>query len=363
VTTAAEAKMPDELSPRHLGARLLQLGGLVVLIVAMVLFLPGLGEVRSRLHHATAAWLAAAVVLELGSTLSYVVVFRAVFCPRMGWKMSYQIGMAEQAANSLLPAGGAGGLALGAWALSRGGTSADHIARRSVAFFLLTSFANVALLIVFAVALTVGILGHDRDQAITLGFAAAGALAIAFTLAVPSLTAKYAAKRGPLPADAGRVKTLVRHGLEALGNGVRDAVSLLRRRQLGVLAGSFGYLAFDIAVLGACFRAYGEFPPLGILVVAYIIGQLGGLLPIPGGIGGTEGGLIGVFVLYHVPLAIATVAVLTYRAVQLWLPAVLGTMAFVQLRNTLRREDGPAMCQPLAERLEVVRLPAPAASR
>ena len=53
----------------------------------------------------------------------------------MSWRLNYQIGMSEQGANSILPAGGAGGLALGAWALNRGGMSAAHIGRRSVAFF------------------------------------------------------------------------------------------------------------------------------------------------------------------------------------------------------------------------------------
>jgi len=62
--------------------------------------------VRSRLHRASPGWLLAGVGLEILSCLSYVVVFRAVFCRRMGWRLSYQIGMAEQAANSLLPVSG-----------------------------------------------------------------------------------------------------------------------------------------------------------------------------------------------------------------------------------------------------------------
>jgi hypothetical protein len=51
--------------------------------------------------------------------------------------------------------------------------------------------------------------------------------------------------------------------------------------------------------------------------------------------------------------------VLAYRAIQLWLPALLGSVAFVQLRNTLRRENAPAaLCAPLADQIETVRLPA-----
>jgi uncharacterized protein (TIRG00374 family) len=275
--------------------------------------------------------------------------------------MSYKIGMAEQAANSLLPAGGAGGLALGAWALSRSGTPAEHIARRTVAFFLLTSLANLATLILFALGFATGVIGHDSAAALTYAIAGLSLAAIVVTLALPQLTDRSRARRNPGSEPQGKLGKVIRGLVDALGDGVRDALTLLRQRQLGVLIGSFGYMAFDIAVLGSCFRAFAHVPPLGVLVVAYIIGQLGGLIPIPGGIGGTEGGLIGVFVIYHTPLAITTAAVLAYRAIQLWLPAVLGSIAFVQLRNTLRQEAAPAiLCQPLADQIEPVQLPAPA---
>ena len=361
---ATHDAMPEKLSPRHLRTRLIQLALLVVLVVVIIWATPGLGHVRSRLGHASVGWLAVAAGIELLSTLSYVVVFRAVFCPRMSWRTSYQIGMAEQAANSLLPAGGAGGLALGAWALRRGGTPADHIARRTVAFFILTSLANFVTLIVFALGFAVGILKGDRTPGVTYGFAGAAVLGIALTLALPALTSRYLTRHPTRSPNARRLRRFVRGALIAIGDGVRDAASLLRRRQLGVLVGSFGYMAFDIAAFGACFEAFGHSPKLGVLVVAYLIGQLGGALPIPGGIGGVEGGLIGAFAIYDVSLTSVAVAVLAYRALQLWLPAMLGSVAFVQLRNKLRHEAEPAVfCEPLAEQIERVRLPATAAGR
>jgi len=343
-----QAAMPDQLSPRHLRARLLQLAALVAVVVAVILAAPGLGELRTRLRHASTPWLIAGVALELFSALSYVLIFRAVFCSRMSWRISYEIGMAEQAANSLLPAGGAGGLALGAWALRQGGATVGHIARRTVAFFLLTSLANLGTLIVFAVLFAIGVLGHDEAPGVTYGFAGAAAAAIVLTLALPRLTRPYRLR--PPSDTAGRLSTLVRRLVDAVADGVGDSTSLLVRRPGAVLTGSLGYMAFDIAVLGVCYRAIGNSPGIGVLVVAYIVGQLGGLLPVPGGIGGTEGGLIGVFLLFGAPLASTTVAVLAYRAIQLWVPAVLGSIAFVQLRHVLRQEPAPAViCEPLAE--------------
>jgi uncharacterized membrane protein YbhN (UPF0104 family) len=348
---APDERMPEELDPRHFRQGLVQLaaiGGIVVLVVVVG---PGLDGLRDRLGDAAPGWLIAGGVLELLSALSYVVVFRSVFCPRMTWRLSYQIGMSEQGANALLPAGGAGGLALGAWALKRGGMSGAHIGRRTVAFFLVTSLANVGAVVLLALLFATGVIGGDSNQALTYGFGIAGLLAIGLTGAIPVLGSRLAPP-APLPQDAGRTRVAARHVRNAIGDGVRDSVLLLRQRSLGVVGGSFGYMAFDIAVLVVCFHAFGASPALAVIVEAYLIGQLGGLLPLPGGIGGTEGGLIGTLALYHAPLAAATVAVLAYRALELWIPALLGSIAFLRLRTTLQHQpQATAGCQPLSDPL------------
>ena len=90
--------------------------------------------------------------------------------------------------------------------------------------------------------------------------------------------------------------------------------------------------------------------------IAYLIGELGGLIPVPGGIGGVDAGLVGTLALYHVSLASAAGAVLAYRAIALWVPGVLGAGAFVALRRTLRDEaDKIAVCAPETE-MEVIGL-------
>jgi uncharacterized membrane protein YbhN (UPF0104 family) len=337
---------------------MLQFALVGVVVVVFVLVGPGLGELRSRISHATPGWLVAAVGLEVLSALCYVVIFRAVFCPRMTWRLSYLIGMSEQGANTVLSLSGTGGLALGAWALSRGGMSAEQIGRKTVAFFFLTSLANVAAVIVFAALYAVGVLHHDRDAGLTYAF---GAGALAATLLVPLLAARIRPERDELRDGAGRVATALRFARRSLGYGVRDGLTLLRRGSPGVVLGAVGTTAFDLAVLGACFRAFGYSPPIGVLALGYLIGQLGGNIPVPGGIGGLDAGLIGVFALYHQPLAATTAAVLVYHAIALWVPGLLGSVAFVRLRNILQREEQPAaICMPLAAPIETVRLPAAA---
>jgi len=347
--------MPEELSSSHLRARLLQLATLIVVVGLAIWLTPGLGSLRHRLGDADPVWLVVAAAAELLSALSYVVAFRYVFCVRMSWRLSYRIGMAEQAANSLLPAGGAGGLALGAWALSRGGMRAEHIARRTVAFFILTSLPNFLTLILFSIGFATGVLSGNRAPAFTYGFALAAVVCIALVLAVPLLRARLAAHRDPKQTRAGRVRTWSRRAVDVLADGVLDVVWLIRDRPLGVLSGVIGYMAFDIVAIGACFEAFGYFPAVGVLVTAYLIGQLGGLLPLPGGIGGIELGLVGAFAVYQVPVSASAAAVLAYRVLQLWIPAILGTLAFVQLRDLLRgrQHEAAALCEPLAEPIEV----------
>ena len=135
---------------------------------------------------------------------------------------------------------------------------------------------------------------------------------------------------------------------------MRDIGLLLRSRDPLIPAGAIGYMAFDVAALAVSFHAFGDVPSIGPFLFAYVVGQLGGLIPIPGGIGGTDGGLIGALVLCGTPLAQAAAAVLAYRAFQLGIPALLGTIGFVQLRRTLAREPAPAaLCHPMAEPVEV----------
>jgi lysylphosphatidylglycerol synthase-like protein len=117
--------------------------------------------------------------------------------------------------------------------------------------------------------------------------------------------------------------TITSCSVTAIEEGVAGAVEELRSPLS--LIGSAGYMLFDIAVLALCFPAFGlPLPPLVALMLAYIIGQLGGLVPLPGGAGGLDLGLIGALVLYGSSAADATVAVLAYRALYLVVPAALG---------------------------------------
>ncbi len=337
--------LPSDVAPHRLRRGLLRLGGLVAVAVVVVTLVPGLGELRSRFAHAQPVWIVIACALEVLSVLAYVPAFRAVFCRRMSWATSYKIAVAEEGAGSLFPLGGAGSLALGVWALRRGGMPAEEIARKTVAFFLLTSAAPVAMLLLLGAGLATGILPGRSGLLLTVLPAVIAAGAIAATLAMRRL-ARGAEKRIRRHGEGSRWARIA-PALSATADGIDEALHQLRRANPLLLVGLVGFLVFDMLVFWASFRAVGASPEVAVIGMAYLIGQLGNWLPVPGGIGGTELGLVGALVLYGLPALTATAAVLLYRVIELWIPAVLGIAAFVQLRLLLRREtDAIKLCQP-----------------
>jgi uncharacterized protein (TIRG00374 family) len=115
---------------------------------------------------------------------------------------------------------------------------------------------------------------------------------------------------------------------------------------VAVLLGRLGYWAFDNAVLWATYRAVGASPPISVILMGYLIGQLGGALPIPGGVGGIDLGLVGTLIVFGAPAQATVAAVLAYRLILFWLPLILGAPAFVSLRRGLNNPERADLCDP-----------------
>jgi len=333
-----EFTLPEELSTRRLVRRAIYVIALLAVVGLIAAFAPGLGEVRELLTRAAPGWIVVGVVLEFLSGVSYVAMFRPVFCGRTSWRTSWEIGWSELAVGSLVPASGAGGLALGAWILNQHGMPAEKIARRSVAFFLIKSSVNFVAVAVIGTGMALG-LGPHHTWLLTALPAALSVAVIAAVLLIPRLG------RGEEAREAdGRVRrawAAVRH---AVVDGSGEAVAIVKTGNVLLLAGAFGYWAFDNAVLWATYHAFGAAPALTVILMGYLIGQLGGLLPLPGGIGGIDGGLIGTLIVYGAPAAATAAAVLVYRVILFWLPLIVGGIAFASLRRGLNHPDRPDLC-------------------
>ncbi len=218
-------EQPD-LDRAKIRRRIVLLAAVILAAVAVISLVPGLASLRSRFAHADIAWLAVGAGLKVLSGVCYVVVFRAVFCQRMRWRLSGEIGFAELGANAVIPTGGAGGLALGAWALKRSGMDAARIARRSVAFFLLTSVPNVLGVIVLGFGLALGVFAGRASLTLTLvpALIATAAIVLAIASGRWAQRAQRSARRRRGPDS--RVAAV----LGALSAGVQESLELLRDR-------------------------------------------------------------------------------------------------------------------------------------
>jgi uncharacterized membrane protein YbhN (UPF0104 family) len=339
VEATTEVELPDEYQPRRLLKRALPAFALLAVLVLVVLLAPGLGDVRDALAGASPGWVLLAVALEAASGMSYVLMFRPIFCNNMPWRTSFEISWSELAMGSIVPASGAGGLALGAWVLHQGGMPGERIATRSVAFFLIKSSVNFVAVVLIGTLLATGLVGPDLSLWLTALPAALAALLIAVVAALPKL-----GPGKPPPKDAGKLRRGTSAARKAMIDGIREAGYLLRSRDWKILLGSFGYWAFDNAVLLMAFKAFGYSPDVWIVLMGYLIGQLGGLLPLPGGLGGIDGGLLGTLIVYGTPVATTAAAVLTYRVILFWLPLIVGGLAFASLRRGLNQPERPELC-------------------
>jgi uncharacterized membrane protein YbhN (UPF0104 family) len=119
--------------------------------------------------------------------------------------------------------------------------------------------------------------------------------------------------------------------------GIRELPWFARRPVR--LAGAFGFWTFDCAVLWAAIHACGGSPAVGVIVLAYMLGQLGNVLPLPGGIGGVEPLMLGIFVASGVHSGLAAASIVCYRAIALGLQSLAGAVSVASLVPAVRREQ------------------------
>jgi uncharacterized protein (TIRG00374 family) len=328
--------------------RTLVLGGLfvvlcIVFLTAILPQLAGLGGTWKQVREGDPIWLLVAGVFTALSFAGYVLLFQGVYV-RDGFRLtaveSYQITMAGLAATRVFAAGGAGGIALTAWALRRAGMPKRVVADQTLAFLVLTYGVYMAAVVIGGFGLYFGILPGSQDWAITLLPAIIGVVAFVVAL-LASLTPTDLQKRlDGYATRHGRWARLAQKGANlpaAISSGIRISVQHVRSGD-PALAGSIAYWGFNIAVLWASFNAFGEAPPWAVIVMGYFVGMLANLLPLPGGVGGVDGGMIGAFVAFGGESRDSiVVAVLTYRLFAFYLPTIPGAVAYFQLRRTVAR--------------------------
>jgi uncharacterized membrane protein YbhN (UPF0104 family) len=270
-----------------------------------------------RIESGDPVWLAIAAACEVVSFAGYVVLVRVIFsppAPRLNLPASIELTLAGVVATRLLSAGGAGGIAFSAWVLHRAGMATRDAARLVAAFLMVLYATYMGSLIVGGLIVIAGVGQVPRALGIT-------ALAVGGLVTVAAAVLLHWRVPVPVVGD--------------VSDSLREALAVARDRPVALL-GSALWWAGDIATLWAAFKAFGEPPALGIIVLCYFLGQLGNLLPLPGGVGGTEGGMTGAFVACHVSLELTLVSVVTYQVISSYLPALPGLPAYASLRRRMR---------------------------
>jgi uncharacterized protein (TIRG00374 family) len=321
----------------------------VLAIVALYFLLPqvaGLEDTWHRAEQGSPIWLGIAALFTVGMFGGYVLLFHGVFAReaagRLTLRESYQVCMAGLAATRLFSAGGAGGIVLTAWAMRAAGLRRRVVADKTVSFLVLTYLVYMAALIVFGLGLFLGVFPGPNPLTMTLIPATLALVVTVLGVSIAFVPTDFERRLHSLALRHGRVGRLAQRAATVPATasaGMRDALAHLRSRDPALL-GAFVYWACQIAVLWASFRAFGSSPALAVLVVAFFVGMLGNLLPLPGGIGGVDGGMIGAFAAFDVDAGLAVVAVLVYRGFTFWLPTLPGVLAYLQLRKTVERWRG-----------------------
>jgi uncharacterized membrane protein YbhN (UPF0104 family) len=322
-------------------------GFLVASLAALYYLLPqvaGLDDTWHRIENGSPYWMFLALLFTAGMFGGYVMMFRGVFVradggTRIGWRESYQITMAGLAASRVFAAGGAGGLVLTAWALRRSGMRKRRVADTTLSFLILTYFPYVMALIICGFGLRYGLFPGDDPFGLTVVPATLALIALAIGLLFALVPTDLQRRLGGWARRGGRLARLAQLAANAPASasaGMRDAIAHLRSRDPALL-GAILFWAFQILVVWAAFRAFGDAPPAAVLVQGFFVGMLGNLLPMPGGVGGVEGGMIASYAAFGVDGGLAVVAVLVYRAFTFWLPLIPGVIAYFQLRKTVEQ--------------------------
>jgi uncharacterized membrane protein YbhN (UPF0104 family) len=320
---------------RHLQGRALKLAGYLLVAYAVLKLIPALEQALHSLEHVSWEWLLAAVALEALSETGFVVAWSAIVDPQnvlsregRGRRMDQHVAWTQLGGGLLLPGGSWGGMGVGALILHRFGMPTKLIAERQFNLSFLNTAVDALALVVFGVGLATGIFVGEGNLLLTLLPAALAATGIIAVLLIARRAGPDAERlRGKHPKIATAITTLAA--------AVEDTERLLIHggawtSVLGVLA----YLGFDVLVLWSAFLAIHAHPvpEFPVVIMAYIIGALGGSIPLPAS-AGTIGGIAAMLIVYGVDHNPAIAAVLLHQAIALLVPLTGGAIAYTILHH------------------------------
>jgi uncharacterized membrane protein YbhN (UPF0104 family) len=313
---------------------------LVIFGVAAFLLLrltPSLAHALSSLERISWRWLVLVLALETLSELGYVVAWRQVVDPERvlertacGGRLDTRLAWAQLGGGLLVPAGSFSGVGSGAVLLHRFGLSLERVAEREFNLSFLNTAIDALALVLFGILLGLGIASGKHELMLTVLPAAVAGAGVGIAILIARRAERFAAG---LESRHGRIAA----SIGTVARAVDDTKKLVfHRGDWRSVAGAVAYLGFDVLVLWSAFYAMHAHavPAFAPVLMAYIIGALGGSLPLPAGVGAV-GGIAGFLMLYGATANAAAGAAVLYGAIGLIVPLFGGAIAYLLLRRQL----------------------------
>jgi uncharacterized membrane protein YbhN (UPF0104 family) len=267
-------------------------------------------------------WVIAAIAFEVASCVCYPIVFRRFF-PEPPPGVCRQVAWISMGAGAVLPGGNISSAAATGWLMRNHGIGIGRLLARCGALLCLLTLFGFFVNGVAGVVLLLGISNGPHDLAHTGGPILVSVVVLGAAWLLMTLSRRLG-PRAPAP-------------LRALAIALEGAWSAVRSGHWRLL-GAAGFLLLDMGALWAACHATGH--PIGVpaLIIAYCIGYLATIIPMPAGLGVLDSGLAASLVLYGMQPAASVGAVLVYHAISIWVPALGGIAAWLPTRGVRRRE-------------------------
>lgn len=351
VQTDSSWKMPEVGELDYIGGAVKRALLIAVIVLAISIFAPQLIdrllEVLSqadRLRTIRFEWFVLMILAEILSFASLWWLMK-ILLPKLSWFVAATSQLTSNSVSRVFPGGG-GAAAGGATLYRMLAVSGTCPVQAGGALAATSILSTAALAAIPAIGVTIALFGAPIPEGLAPIAIASGVLCV-LLLGVGALMLRTTA---PLLLAARGVDRILRTVGRAFRKvwkvdpnkivSERDRLAdLLGKRWRQATVASALNWTFDYLVLVFALYAVDVEPRLSLVMVAYASGAVLSMISItPAGLGFVEVGLTQVLVLSGIPLDVASVAVLAYRGVSLWLPIGSGLFAWLAFRHRYPRQ-------------------------
>jgi uncharacterized membrane protein YbhN (UPF0104 family) len=318
-----------------LGRRALHLLGFLLFAYLFLKLVPGFADALESLRSVSVAWIVGALFVETLSQCGYVISWTGILDPDgllqaegRGRHLGARVAWSQLGGGMLVPGGTLGSMGVGAWMLHRLGMPMSKVGERQFTLMFLNTGVDAIAIVVFGALLALGFFGGGPSLALTLGPALVVAAGLVLVLVVAGAAEKLAGRIRPR-------RPRIASGVTTLALAVENTRDMLRHRGSGrIVLGAIAYLGFDMLVLQGSFVAIDAHPVPSFAVVAmcYLIGGLGGSIPLPANLGAVTG-MAAMLIVFGVDHNDAVAAVVLYQAIGYVVPLAGGGLAYLFLRR------------------------------